>query len=101
MTQILLLSQFGHFYLLLKVVQYRKNLYVFLYQDAMPVIYNINAKMAVSKERRYYFYCEQNRIRHSCRLKSLLLSLFIKLAHFVIWCPIIPQTDKLHLPQRR
>lgn len=31
----------------------------------------------------------------------LFLSLFIKLAHFVVRCAITPQTDKLHLPHRR
>lgn len=69
----------GHFYLLIKMAAYRKNLYVFFYQVAIPAIYNINAKTAMSKGRRYYFYCEQNRIRHSFRLKSLFLNLFIKL----------------------
>lgn len=36
---------------------------------AKPAICNIDAKMATSQESYYYFYCKQNRISHSCRLK--------------------------------
>lgn len=80
---------------------HRKNLYVFFYHIAILVIYKINVKMVMSKVRHYSFYCKQNRIGHSCRPKSLFLTPLIKFTCFVIWCPIIPQTEKLHLPQRR
>lgn len=80
---------------------HRKNLYVFFYHIAILVICKINVKMVMSKVRHYSFYCKQNRIGHSCRPKSLFLTPLIKFTCFVIWCPIIPQTEKLHLPQRR
>lgn len=96
-----IISQLGHSYLLIKMAVHRKNLYVFFYHIAILVICKINVKMVMSKVRHYSFYCKQNRIGHSCRPKSLFLTPLIKFTCFVIWCPIIPQTEKLHLPQRR